>query len=57
MSSTGLMNVAFVKMRDSVSFYKKILMSMYLRKQKWILEGLYRLFAWSVRENKVTRLS
>ena len=49
MSSTGLMNVAFVKMRDSVSFYKKILMSMFWG-IKLLEEGFYKILTWSVRK-------
>lgn len=36
-----LKDAAFVKMRDSVSFYKKILMSMYLKKHNCEHRALY----------------
>jgi hypothetical protein len=44
-----LKDAAFVKMRDSVSFYKKILMSMYLKNRNCWGEPYIFFGAWSVR--------
>jgi hypothetical protein len=44
-------DVAFVKMRDSVSFCKQILFEYVLREKKIGLEGSYITRGWSVRGN------
>jgi hypothetical protein len=44
-----LKNAAFVKMRDSVSFCKQILIEYVLKNLKWVVGPLYMTACWSVR--------
>jgi len=44
-----LKNAAFVKMRDSVSFCKQILIEYVLKNLKWVVGPLYMAACWSVR--------